>query len=362
MYRVKATPQSEPFPPEIRSDGSIEQMDAITYYPDSMDRKTAQRLEVKAGAEVSGIQIKLARTPIVKVSGKVTGVPPGKKDLLVMAESLFQRQPATLKPDGTFVIWRLVPGEYTLQAHYFGPSEFMSAPVEIELSTGNLEHVDLSVAPPFDIAGQLRFDDDQARQAPKPSTRPAGTSPPASPQPRRLQIYGLGQARGSSTTTVADDDTFTMEKVQPGRYIASVFGVSGYVKSVRIAGKETDGDILDVRSGAPGPVTVTLSSNRCEISGTVSDSNGPVTGATVGLVEAERRSGGWMNRSQVRLVHSDSAGTYKFRVPPGTYRLAAVDGDLFDGNFQGADLEDYEPETIELSAGDKITKDLVRHK
>jgi hypothetical protein len=199
-----------------------------------------------------------------------------------------------------------------------------------------------------------------ARNAPNSSTRPAGTSPPAPPQPRRLQIYKLGHTPGSSTATVADDDTFTMEKVQPGRYSVMVLGVSGYVQSVRIGGKQTAGDILDVRSGAPGPVTVTLSSNRCEISGTVSDSNGPLTGAMVGMVEAERQSGGWMNRSQIRFAHLDSAGTYKFRVPPGTYRLAAVDGDVNDGNFAGADLEDYEPETIELSAGDKVTKDLVR--
>jgi hypothetical protein len=356
-YRVKATPQAMPFPPEIRSDGSKELRDAGTYYPGSMTAQTAQRLEVKAGAEVSDIDIKLVQTPIVQVSGKVTGLPAGAKN--VMVNTFPSGQGGGVKPDGTFSLWRLDPGKYTLQAQNWagGQSRLMSSPLEIEVTTADLDHLELRIVPAFEIAGQLRFEDEQAREAPKPPTRRDGTSPPAPPpQPRRIQLRSLNRYNGMGAQAVAAaDDSFALENVQPVRYRVTVTGVSGYVKSIRAGETETDGEMLDVRNGSPGPVTVTLSSNFCEVSGTVSDSDGPVKDAPVALVPVD-------DPSDSRIVSSDANGTYKFRVAPGKYKLAAVDEDAMTWGFQGPELDDYQPETIDLSAGDKIAKDLLHRK
>jgi len=349
-YRVKATPQAMPFPPEIRTDGSVEQHDAATYYPDALDVKTAQRLEVKAGAEVSGVDIQLVRTPFVLVSGKVTGMPTDLKNVMVNVQP--NGQGASVRADGSFTMWRLDPGKYTLQAqHWGGQTQLMSAPVEIEVTSANLEHVELRMVPPFEIAGQLRFDDEQAREA--PPTRTAGTSPPAPAQPRRVQLFPVNPQNVQMVdSTVGTDDSFTLDRVQPAKYRVTLRGASGYVKSVRAGDTETEGDILDVRNGAPGPVTVTVSSNFCEISGTVSDSKGPVQNAYVMLVSQE-------DPSITQSTRSDS-GAYKFSVPPGKYKLAAVDEDALMWGMRGPDLEDYEVEIVDLSAGDKVVKDLRR--
>ncbi|HUB82352.1 MAG TPA: carboxypeptidase regulatory-like domain-containing protein [Bryobacteraceae bacterium] len=353
-YRVRATPQKPPFPPEIRSDGTTEQNDAATYYPDSLDAKSAQRVEVKAGAEVTGIEIKLLRTPFTKVSGSVTGIPPGIQNVMVIVQP--PGQASTVGANGTFTMWRLDPGKYTLHAqHWGGQTRLLSAPVEIEVAGTNIEHVELRMVPPFEIAGLLRFDDEEAREAPKTPTRGNGSATPAPPAPpRRLDLIPLdnqfGQMGGGA---VAADDSFTLERVQPGRYHVEVQGVSGFVKSIRAGDTEVEGSILDVRNGSPGPVTLTLSSNYCEISGAVSDSNGPLSNAIVMLAPVE-------GRGQTQTTHSDS-GTYKFRVPPGKYKLAIVDETMV-WRMQGADLDEYNPESVELSAGDKITKDLVQRK
>ncbi len=162
-YRVKATPLSLPFPAEIRSDGSSQLRDATTYYPDSLSAKAAQRLEVRAGAEVSGVDIKLVQTPIVQVSGKVTGLPPGVKN--VMVSTFPSGQGAGIKADGTFSLSQLDPGKYTLVAQQWGgQTTLMSAPVEIEVTTANIEHLELRMIPPFEMAGQLRFDDGLSRR------------------------------------------------------------------------------------------------------------------------------------------------------------------------------------------------------
>ncbi len=351
-YRVKATPQSMPLPPEIRADGTTELRDAATYYPDSLSAKMAQRLDVKPGAEMSSVEIKLVQTPIVQVSGKVTGVPLPVKDANINIQP--SGQGGGIKPDGTFSLWRLDPGKYTLQAqHWAGQLQLQSAPLDIEVASVNLEHLELRMVPPFEIAGQLRFDDDQAGEPVKPPVRRDGSSPQAPPpQPRAVQLHALAD-RNIGNTIVASDDTFTLEKVQPGRYRVTVGGVSGYVKSLRMGETESQGDVLDVRNGGAGPLTVTLSSNFCEISGMVSDAKGPVADAAIVLARSE-------DRTNPRIERSKSDGTYKFRVPPGKYKLAAVDEEAMSWGFQGPDQEDYETEAIELSAGDKIAKDLVQ--
>jgi protocatechuate 3,4-dioxygenase beta subunit len=351
-YRVKASPQSMPLPPEIRSDGSTELKDAATYYPGSLEAKTAQHLEVKAGAEVGGVDIKLVQTPIVAVSGKVTGIPAGAKGVMVTAEPSGHNM--STEADGKFTIWRLDPGKYSLQAqHWGGQTQLVSAPIEIEVASTNVENLELRMVPPFEVAGQLRFDDEQARESPTPPMRKDGTSA-STPPPQPLQVYLRPAGRtsvGFADAVIAADDSFTLERVQPAKYHVMVNGASGFVKSVRAGDTETDGDILDVRNGSAGPVTVTISSNFCEISGTVTDSNGPVSDAMVALVEAEDAQG-------MQTSNSDS-GNYKFRVPPGKYKLAVVEAMT---NRMWPDLDEYQPEIVEVSAGDKITKDLVKHR
>jgi len=357
-YRVKATPQSLPFPAEIRSDVGAQLRDATTYYADSLSAKTAQRLEVRAGAEVSGVDIKLVQTPIVQVSGKITGLPPGIKN--VMVSTFPSGQGAGIKADGTFSLWQLDPGKYTLVAqHWGGQTTLMSAPVEIEVTTANIEHLELRMVPPFEIAGQLRFDDEQARQPAKPPARSDGTAPPAPPPaPRRIELRPDDRQIAQMVSAAAGaDDSFTLEKVQPARYHVGINWGSGYVRSVRVGETETEGDILDLRNGSSGPLTVTVSSNFCEVSGTVSDSNGPVTDAAVVLAALE-------DPSNFQVRRSDSAGAYKFRIPPGKYKVAAVDDDSIALGVRGEILDDYDgvTESLDLSAGDKIGKDLVKRK
>lgn len=355
-YRVRATRQAMPFPQEISSDGSTEVHESPTWYPDSLSAKTAQRVEVSAGAEVGGVDIRLVRTPLVMVSGKVTGLPPGAKNVMV---NTLRGQSASVKPDGTFTIWRLDPGKYSLVAEsYSGKTPLMSAPVEIEVAGANLEHLELRIIPPFDLAGQMRFEDEGARQPASPRAtagQPAPQIPP--PAPRMVRLRTLDYPTGQEPLApIGADDSFTLEKVQPGRYRVSISWGTAYVKSVRAGETESLRDILDVRNGPAGPLTVTVSANFCELSGMVSDSKGPVADAEVSLVPAE-------DPSNSRVARADSAGVYRFtRLPPGKYKL--IPGEqrgLVNRQFPGQDPDDYDDgaESVDLAAGDKITKDLT---
>ena len=72
----------------------------------------------------------------------------------------------TVKADGTFTISNLDPGKYTLIADAFGAGpqrRLQSAPVDIEVAGMNIEHLELRMIPPFEVTGQLHFDDAQIR-------------------------------------------------------------------------------------------------------------------------------------------------------------------------------------------------------
>jgi uncharacterized protein (DUF2141 family) len=365
-YRIKAAPQTTPLPPETRTDGTADVHYSPTYYPDSLAEKQAARVEVQPAAELTDIDIRLARTPIVSVSGKVSGLPPGAKNVSIdvqrtsgMGDS--SQSGWTVKPDGTFAIWRLDPGKYTLVAAIWGQdgrNRLQSAPVEIEVAGVNLEHIDMRMIPPFDIFVQIHFEDDQARQVPQP----AQPGQPPHPAPtRRVSLEPLvGAHMAPLTADIEAGDAATLEKVQPGLYHLAISWRPAYVKSIRIGSVETEGDTLDVRNGAVGPVTVVVSSNACEVSGTVSGSQDPGPGVQVALVRPMENG-----RPNLNIVATGAGGAYKFAaVPPGKYKLLVVDDDALSVILRSRGMEDDEDiaESLDLHAGDKIVKDLKQRK
>jgi hypothetical protein len=132
------------------------------------------------------------------------------------------------------------------------------------------------------------------------------------------------------------------------------------VKSIRIGSVETEGDALDVRNGSVGPVTVLVSSNACEVSGTVIGPQDPAPGVQVALVQPVENG-----RPDVNIITTGADGAYKFAgVRPGRYKLLVVDDDALAVILRSQGMEDYEDsaESLDLHAGDKIAKDLKQHK
>jgi len=372
-YRVVANPAAMPFPPEIRTDGTREVHYARTYYPNVLSAKAGQRVEVAGGAEVMGIDIHLVSTPIVTVTGSVSDMPAGTRTI-VRAQSIASpsvQSVANVRPDGSFQIWQLDPGAYTVVAVTMPQASqrrLQSAPVGIEIAGADIENVALRIVQPFDVVCRLSFDDVKAAEMPTmqaPPGRPGQPAPqgaPPQPMPRRINLRPEGQTFGDPSPSlfqaleVGSDDSFTLAMMQPGRYhLMAAWGV--YVKSVTVGNKETEGDLLDVSGGPAGPVTVTLASVTGELSGVVSDSNGPAPGVRV-MMFPDRPGAG-----QQRFGITGGDGTYKFvGIPPGRYKLIAGDNDLIMQLQISRDLDEYADlaESVDIRAGDKVTKALTK--
>ena len=369
-YRVKAAPQPMPVPPEIRTDGTTEVHYGAAYHPGAIDMKSATAVTVGPASDVTGIDIRMVRTPILRLAGKVSGLPPAVKQVFVQLQLSGSSASigGQVKPDGSFEIWRVNPGKYTAQAIFNNAGDISrSVAVEFEIGENDIDNLELRMLPPEDIKGQLDFDDEMAKPRP-PQTNPGQqqtpqTAPgaPTAQQPQaarpqqRLILRDLSNMGQMKVTDVADDGSFTFEKVMPGKYLVVPNGFPAFVKSVRVGQTTEDGPSLDLRSGAGGAaLTVTLSSAYAVINGVVSDDKGPVAGARVVVRDTANRNitGGAMSAAD---------GAYSIKnLPPGKYKLMVLDESEANLMTTEANLDDFDDraETLEIRPKETLARDL----
>lgn len=350
-YRVEAIPANLYTPTEQRTDGTVDVEDAPTYYPRSLTFRQAARVQVAAGSETSGVEIQLARVPIVAVSGKVDGAPAGSLNaqLIINAQQgCCGHSTAGIKPDGTFRVWRLYPGKYEISAWWQAPGErdFQTAPVDFEVAGSNIDKLSLRLIPPADIAGRLEFQDDGAR--------------PAKNAPAKVTLVSAGIRGGAMSADVAADGVFHLEQLRAGKYRVIPSWSNAYVASMQLGGVAIDGSLLDLTTSAAasGALSVRLSSATGSVSGSVVDDKGPAAGARVALV-FDGEGGG----VPPRFATTNPSGMYLLDgIAPGKYKLVAMQEADSDYVMQSGRLDDYDDlmESIEIHPSEKLSHDLKK--
>jgi hypothetical protein len=364
-YRVKASPMTMmPMPPEIRTDGTVEPNYVTTWFPNATETRSAGRVEVKPGEDVTSVDIRLVQMPPVRISGVVSGAAKGSRSTHVqLRKEAGMQNGVPVKPNGTFQLWRVAPGKYSLVARSNENGQTMSSvTVDIEVAGTNLDNLELRLLPSFDLPGVIIFDDEQAKgQTPPPAPpsqtqarQPGQQSPrPAPPPSRRIMLREIAGGMAPPQSNVAEDGTFRLTAISPGRFRVMPSWGRVYIKSMQLGQVHFDGAVLDLQAN-PGGATleVVVSSAVAEISGTVSDSKGPVEGARVAIMPE-----GPDAFPTPMIAQTLAGGVYRFpNVTPGRYRLAATDD---TSDFVWEDYEDVAV-TVDVHPGDKTTKDLKR--
>jgi protocatechuate 3,4-dioxygenase beta subunit len=238
-YRLEASPLTWTHPskpPEFPSDGPPATLWRPARYPGA--------IEVQAGSETGGVEIRLARTPVVRVSGRVIGVSQGAA-ISLSVNSRFGGFSDFARADGTFAWWSLDPGEYVIRAWegigsldlaVDGARPPNSALTRITVADANVDNIELRIRPPSDISGQVEYE--------------TGAAEPHAPA-RWLRIAALDQ-NGGGAATLSADGHFILNPLLPGRYkVMCDCGRPAYVKSMWLGSAQIEGDILDLSEG-PG--------------------------------------------------------------------------------------------------------------
>jgi len=264
---------------------------------------------------------------------------------------------AQIRPDGSFSVSGLAPGEYTLRANA-PPTDGMMpefATADVTVNGEDITGVRLAAAKQITATGRLVITDPAAAQTLRVGSLRLMVQPANSDDMMMMM--------GPSGGTVKDDYTFEI-KTPPGRMNVRV-GVPtpGWVlKAVRWNGVDVTDTGIDFAAGSEiAGIEVELTNHPAEVSGAVTNARGePVKDYSVIFFSQDRDL--WAGNSRYMATsRPDQDGRFKVRsLPPGSYYAVALDyvepGDSSDPDF----LERVRSKaiTFSLNEGEAKTLDL----
>src|SRR5262252_1594819 len=293
---------------------------APTYFPGTSNLAEAQRVTIRLGQVISDMNMALLPIRTARItgtavdsqgrplSGGVMAFP--KSDSMVMMFG----PPAQIKPDGSFNLGGLTPGDYVVQTS--GPPGSDYASIDLTINGDDVTGVRLVAAPPLTVAGRLIVDAGAAQSVQTSSLRIMITP---------VQV-GTPNFGGSGPSPVNDDLTFEA-KGRPGKMrLVLANPMPGWaIRTVRYRGVDVT-DTLELRAGESiADVEVELTNRLTDISGLVTTATGEsVKDYTVVVFPQDRDK--WTVARYLRLSRPDQDGRYKVNgLPPGEYHVIALD-------------------------------------
>jgi carboxypeptidase family protein len=327
QYLVTATSTGFGLIPENSDDRSGY---AATYYPGTSNVVEAQPVIVVDGRTTSGVDIILVATRLARVSGTVVDgsrQPVTRGVVMARPRSLtgvFGSQAGQIRPDGTFAISGLAPGDYSLRATIASTQSGIGqaeAFVVADVTVAGVDITDVVLAPvqPAVVSGRLVFD------PPAASLQPSMFQVAYRPRdPEQVQLPA-----GAGGPTINDDFTFELP-APPGDMIIGVTsrmpGGSWMVKSVRYESRDvTDEGLRLTAGGRFEDVEIVLTNRPQVLSGKISNAQGQmVADATVMIFAQDRER--WLGTSRYQAIgRPDQNGVYSIRtLPPGEYYAVAL--------------------------------------
>lgn len=314
-----------------------------TYYPSAPEMQAATPVEVGVGAEINGIDIRLAKiavSPSVRISGRVSGAPRDAKAVvsvsLIPADGgSYGASTNTQAPDHTFEV-SAPPGRYTVFAHVYSgaPEAYANGTLNV---TGNLTGVELAMSPPPEITARITVAEGTGK-VPLQGIRVElnrHLTVPTTPQ-------GQSDAAGRFSFS---------QPIAPGRYALNVRSLpdNSFVQKVRFGGQEISPEDFEISASAP--LEIILDGRAGRILGTVVDEDDkPFPIASVALIPGDGKS------RPIKLRPSDD-GSFRFAsLRPGVYQLFAWE-DVDEGVWQDPEFrKPFEKRAVEVTVGPSETK------
>jgi hypothetical protein len=330
-----------------------------TYYPGTTNLGEARRLTIAVGQTLND----LSMTLLTMRTARVTGVAVDSQGrpialgavLATLKNSTGLSAPAfgTVKPDGSFLLAGLGPGDYVLMAFTLaGGLDQESAAIALTVTGQDISGVQLQTAKPSTLSGRI-VTGDAAGEKP---LEPAQVLIDAVPKEPLLAIGGM-----SPPARASDDGTFAI-KSRPGtsRIMAFSLGSGWTLKAVRLSGVDVTDAGFEVKPGEDvAGFEVELTNRITTLTGAVTNSRGEPVADYVAIVFAQDRER-WTEESRyISAGRPDQDGRYKVSgLPAGEYLAVAVDNVDQTETTSPEFLERASRSAIRFSLGDAETKSL----
>jgi len=318
------------------SEGSIP-----LFFPGTTTGQKATPIEVRAGANIRGIDLTFTPIPAYHVRGVVTGMPASNDrsgfpsirvaGMEMQEESALDsrslpRLMANIDPvTGAFDFSGVAPGSYFVSAsatvNIGNNSTTVRARVPLEVVSSDISNLSLPLTAPAEVQGMLSVE--------------GGPAGGASPSPGRMYIRLRPDVAGAAPQATGN---FVLRGVRSGNYQVSVSQLpeGAYLKSVRLADTEILDSGLRVNAEPLPPLTIVVSMRAASITAAAIDAQGkPVPDALVALVPDAPRRG---RLDLYKNGFADASGKVEIKgVAPGGYKAFAwrqvEDGAWLNGEF-----------------------------
>jgi hypothetical protein len=287
-----------------------------TYYPGVRELSMALGIDVAAGQQLPELNVRLQKTTVHYVRGRVHGNIPADLRIGALPETgmSFGDEGQRVNPDGTFEIDGLVPGTWVLllvqpsQLAYFGRQA-------VHVGNDDVDDAAIDFQQPVDLSGAVRIAPDQPG---------SGRSPINAGPLSEIRLFPLDPFPYVIGASVAGDGTFHLNNVDVGRYRVEVTPPpGGFVKTIMFDGLDRVDTGIDVH-GSNSSLQIVVSMTAGQIAGTVTNPDGGAPGsATVTLVPD--RPPGAVYRPELNLTaNAGPNGQFILKnVAPGNYRVYA---------------------------------------
>ncbi len=326
-YYVQASSREtwETDPPDIQMLGFLP-----TFYPSSPNQGEAQRVRVRAGQEVPGIDVGLLPGKVGKISGTVTnsqGQPLAGESVSMSFEirgenfmSMMGGQGAKVNPDGTFMFRNIAPAEYHLNVRMPATADrgAEAANVIVSVTGGDAEGVNIVTSAAGNVTGRVTVD---GGTFPNPLTRLSVRSLPVE---RDTAISGLGSIADNGR--LKEDGAFELKQViGSNRLTVGTLPDGWAIRSIDHNGRDLTTQPFDAQGATLDGVAIVLTNRFPTLSGSLRDEkgNGVVTGTVIIFPDDGSQ---WVEDLRtVRTARVDQAGLFTIKaIRPGEYLAVAV--------------------------------------
>jgi hypothetical protein len=291
-----------------------------TYYPNSADLGSAQRISLRAAQERVGVDISLAVSNTARVSGRVvdsSGLPVASAlsvSLVARSPSGLRNRSAPIQPDGSFLLEGVPPGEFTLYTTTpatDGPIQFAMA--DLLMSGGDRDQIVLRTTTGATATGTIAV--------------AGGIDVPFLPED--LQLFTMpmgfvGVPTGRGIGQVNQDWSFEVTGMGDAQLIRLLGLPDGWeLDAVLLNGQDITDQPIHLPAGrATDGFRVVVTDDATRLQATIVDDAGrPVTDCRVVIFAADETRWAYPSRF-VRVIRPDQHGTIDVRGLPTEHYLA----------------------------------------